>query len=195
MVYNGATGCSLPGNVGTGVYFSLEVAASAFSCLKSLSLPVWQGWSGHSLKTWGMVGWRVYLCRRQLFETFEEEQVGLQLSVGTVLLRLSCQRRNILKTGSLASGFKPVNCSKLFNRLCTEFTFVFLAYRRLSPMVWSCWDLVLALFHFARIVELHHCLLLLSLSLYKQLVLWLSLYFGPTFPSLSTIFARRISSN
>lgn len=107
MRYTWATGHSLPGYVGMGVNFPLDLAAAAFGCLMSPSLPAWQGWSGHGLKTWRTGRWTVYHSRRQLSETFEEEQAVLQISVSTALKAVLLKEEHFQNQ---LSHFRLQNC-------------------------------------------------------------------------------------
>lgn len=143
MRYNWVTGPSLPRNVGMGVSIPLDLTTSAFSCLKSpkstsVTRMVW-AWP-EDLGDKGVDN--LSLQKAALWNPWGGTGRELQISAG-IVLSLSCYRRNIFEISGLSSGFKPVNCSCLSNRLCNDFCIYVLDLWSIisdGMCLQSCWD-------------------------------------------------------
>lgn len=159
------------------------------------NLPVWQGWCGHDLRTWGTRGWTIYLCRRQHCETLEKEQVEGYRYQQISQISWACPapgRKSIFKISCLTSDFKPVNCSYLSNRFIM--------------ILCLCAGLGEHCLHWYVSPELlrqHLLPFACSASFYCITSCWYFLFIlinsdfhlGPTFPSFPTIFDGRMNSH
>lgn len=192
MRYNWVTGPSLPGSAGMGVNIPLDLETSVFSCLKSpkstsVTRMVWAG--PEDLGDRGVDN--LSLQKAALWDPWGGTGRGLQIPAGIILSLSSC-RKNIVKIRCLTSGFKPVTA------VIYLIDFVMILCLCLGPGE-HCLHCYVSpellrhdLLHFTCSASFHcitSCWYFLLISINSDF------HFGPTFPSFSTIFAKRINSH